>query len=109
MTLARIRIDEVLGLFAGLALLVQAQAGGLLMDCPGKGTEVSCLSRPKAPGPRTIRQGNCTPALSSRAQRSGVEGSRDLATTPDVLGSSRDPSTPLRCARDDSAGGEVPV
>ncbi len=45
--------------------------------------------------------------LSSRAQRSGVEGSRELATTPDVLGSSRDPSTPLRCARDDRAGFEA--
>ncbi len=54
-----------------------------------------------------IRPENCKPALSSRAQRSGVEGSRELATTPDVLGSSRGPSTPLRCARDDSAGVEV--
>ncbi len=45
-----------------------------------------------------------TRALSSRAERSGVEGSRELATTPDVLGNSRDPSTPLRSARDDRAG-----
>ena len=56
-----------------------------------------------------IRAGNGKSALSSRAQRSGVEGSQELATTPDVLGSSRDPSTPLRCARDDRSSADMTV
>ncbi len=52
--------------------------------------------------------GTSVPALSSRAERSGVEGSQELPSTSGVVANSRDPSTPLRSARDDRAGLRFP-